>query len=114
MMTDPFASSFGALGVVPIFVNAGTALAPVILGPLAAVGAVILRPRLLVDLCRRKPWVPVVILVVGVGIYFGVAHLMTPAQAAASARGSADASMAFEKPDWQDLAFKLLTAEREA
>lgn len=43
------------LGVVPIFVNAGTALLPAILAPLASVLALLLRPRQMLQACRRRP-----------------------------------------------------------
>jgi outer membrane protein assembly factor BamB len=43
------------LAVVPIFITAGTAVLPTILAAIASVGAIILRPRELLRLCRRRP-----------------------------------------------------------
>jgi outer membrane protein assembly factor BamB len=112
MINEPF----GSLGVVPIFVNAGAALVPTIVASVTSVAAILFKPRALLDLFRRKPWVPVAVVTVGVGLWFGIAHLAGGAPAnGASARKGADASATtFTKTDWQDLALKLIRKEQEA
>ena len=64
------------LAIVPIFVNTGAALLPAVLGALASVLAVVLRPRELLGLCRRKPYIPVLVVLAGIGIYFLGAMLL--------------------------------------
>src|SRR5687768_1689295 len=49
------------LAVVPIFVNAGAAILPAIIAALASLIALILSPRAMLSLCRRRPWVPVLL-----------------------------------------------------
>src|SRR5438045_1616233 len=46
------------LSVVPIFVNAGAALLPALIAALTSLIALLLSPRALLSLCRRKPWLP--------------------------------------------------------
>ena len=53
------------IAVVPIFVNAGTALLPAILAPIASALALLFKPRELFALARRRPLViPSVLLAV--------------------------------------------------
>jgi len=80
MITEPFSS----VGVVPIFVNAGASIAPLIIGSLTTFFAILLKPKELLSLFRRKPWVPVAILGGGVGIWFLGVHLFSTSAAAAS------------------------------
>ncbi len=82
---------FDGLAVVPIFVNAGTAILPAILAPLASVLALLVRPRELVRACRRRPWAPALVVLAGVGVYFMVVHLVqgTAAKAGPAAQVSA-------------------------
>jgi outer membrane protein assembly factor BamB len=61
-----------SLAVVPIFVNAGTALVPALLAGAASVGALFFKPRELLAACRRRPMVPVVVVIVAGGIWMGV------------------------------------------
>src|SRR4051812_29305984 len=102
MMNDPFAT----LGVVPIFVNAGAALVPTIVASLTSVGAVLLKPKELLALFRRKPWLPVAFILVVAGIWFLVAHLGGSTAQAATNRKTPDRATA-SHTDWTAFALDL-------
>src|SRR3954466_10129760 len=102
--------------VVPIFVNAGAALVPTLIAGLTTVLAILLKPRELLTLFRRKPWLPVSVIVVLVAVGFGIPHLLaTPANARASGLpNSVGHASALPATDWTKLALKLLDDERNA
>ena len=52
------------LAVVPIFVNAGAAVLPTLIAGLGTFVAVLLKPKELLTLFRRKPWLPVAIFLI--------------------------------------------------
>lgn len=112
MINDPFSS----LGVVPIFVNAGAALVPTIVASLTSIGAVLLKPKELLALFRRKPWVPVAVILIAAGLWFGIAHLASgaPAQAATSNKSTTADRPAFSRTDWTALALKLIRDKENA
>ena len=64
-MTDPL-----PIAVVPILVNVGAAVLPAIIGSLASAAAVLVRPRELIRLCRRKPHVPALAVGLIAGAWF--------------------------------------------
>jgi len=49
------------LAVVPVFVNAGAALLPALLAGLASALALLFKPRELARACRKKPYVPLIV-----------------------------------------------------
>ena len=112
MMNDPFSS----LGVVPIFVNAGAALVPTIVASLTSIGAVLLKPKELLSLFRRKPWVPVALILIAAGLWFGIAHLAgaTPAQASTTNKNTTADRPTFSRTNWTDLALKLIREKEYA
>lgn len=107
MCIDPFSS----VGVVPIFVNAGASLAPMIVAPLASFFVILFKPSALIALIRRKPWVPLPVFAAIALIWFLIAGF-----------GSAPAQAASEKisrhttntTDWTAFALKLIEQERNA
>jgi outer membrane protein assembly factor BamB len=106
-------ASFTTIGVVPIFVNAVPALVPTLVAAFSTIAAVILKPSELIGLFRRKPWVPVAVILVGVGLWFGVARLVgSPAKAAAQTR--AGAAPLAEPTDWTKLALQLIQDKENA
>src|SRR5690349_5743098 len=116
MMTDPFSTSpTTTVGVVPIFVNAGAALVPTLIAGFTSVLAILLKPRELLALCRRKPWLPAAVLAVAIGLGLMISHLASsPAQAAQNTRKSPDSSAAgyaIPRTDWTALALRLIAAE---
>lgn len=113
----PFADpSFASPAVVPIFVNAGAALLPTLVASVTSVAAVLFKPRELAALIRRKPWLPVAMLAVGAGLWFGIARLGAAAAVASNARNPdrAASAGAAVKTDWTQLAFKLIQDEENA
>src|SRR3954465_9019554 len=112
MMNDAFSS----VGVVLIFVNAGAALVPTIVASLTSIGAVLLKPKELLALFRRKPWVPVAVILIIAGLWFGIAHLGggAPAQAATTSRNTTADRPAFSRTDWTALALKLIRDKENA
>jgi len=77
-------------GVVPVFVNTGAALLPAILAGLASVLGLLFKPRELLRLCLRKPWVPVLVIGGAVGGYFLISGLVNMASAPAETAGPTD------------------------
>jgi outer membrane protein assembly factor BamB len=103
------------IAVVPIFVNAGAALVPTLVAGLTSVLAILLKPRELLTLFRRKPWVPVAVIAVFIGLGFTVAHLLgTPAQAASTKVDRTAPASTFPREDWTRLALRLIEEERNA
>ena len=58
------------IAVVPIFVNAGAAMLPAIVAALTSLVALLLSPKAMWKLCRRKPWLPMAVVAIGVGLYY--------------------------------------------
>jgi outer membrane protein assembly factor BamB len=75
------------LAVVPIVVNAGAALLPAILAGIASFVAILFKPRELVRLCRAKPWIPLLVLLVSGGL--GLLIWLWPSSAASDMPGTA-------------------------
>ncbi|MBS3820261.1 MAG: PQQ-binding-like beta-propeller repeat protein [Phycisphaerae bacterium] len=110
MFTAAF-PSVNTLGVVPIMVGAGAALGPMLLAGLASVLSVVTSPRKLLSLCRRKPYVPVLVVLIGVGVYFAGGWMVglvagTPAQAAEGVEGEEIAGG--EPEDWTAVAKEII------
>src|SRR4051812_2990760 len=114
MPTDPFSTSLTTtVGVVPIFVNAGAALVPTLIAGFTSVVAILLKPRELLALFRRKPWLPVAIFLM---IACGIAPPPTPPPPprAPSNNRPDRAASTVAKTDWTALALRLLEDERNA
>jgi outer membrane protein assembly factor BamB len=95
------------VAVVPIFVNAGTALLPAIVAPLASVLALLLRPRELMLALRRKPSL-VLMLAGGIAvIWLGAAWAMGRHQGPALRETSAAI-----KTDWAKVAVEIIRREQ--
>src|SRR4051794_17369565 len=109
-------SPFATLGVVPIFVNAGAALVPTIVASLTSIGAVLLKPKELLALFRREPWVPVAVILIIAGLWFGIAHLGggAPAQGATPNRNTTADRASVSHTDWTALALKLIRDKENA
>lgn len=108
MLTDPI----GTLGVVPIFVNAGASLAPMIIAPLASLVAVLFKPSALMALLRRKPWLPLPVLAVITVLWLLITGIASAPAEAASAKN-------LERPnsrstDWTKFALDRIEQQRNA
>lgn len=94
--------------VVPIFVNVGAAAVPAIAAWLASVVAPLLRPRQLLCLFRRKPYIPLLLAAGLTGLWFGGSWLYGVATAGPP-RKPDTASV-----DWADVAREILRHEAAA
>src|SRR5687768_6250030 len=90
--------------VVPIFVNAGTAILPAIVAPLAAALALIFKPRELIRVSRRRPMLIPAIVVGGIGIVLRASWLLTPETPVKAAPGP-------QRIDWAKVALDILREE---
>lgn len=80
------------LAVVPIVVNAGAALLPAILAGITTFVALLFKPKELARTCKEKPLIPIMVVVLGLGIW-GIVHLVSSGDSAsgtARARGRGD------------------------
>jgi len=106
------------LAVVPIFVNAGAALLPAIIAGLTSAVALLFKPREMLSLFKRKPLVPVIIVLVCGAFYFiwGLLAGGHPANAA-SARSNTPTTQATSvgsQTDWAKVALEIIRQERLA
>ena len=69
------------LAVVPIVVNAGAALLPAILAGVTTFVALLFKPKELARTCKEKPLIPVMIVVLGLGIW-GIVHFVSSGDSA--------------------------------
>src|SRR5687767_6784396 len=99
------------LAVVPIFVNAGAAVIPTIVASAVSFVAILFKPRELLALFRRKPWVPVAMLGGGLAIWLGTRMLTSPVSAASADRTG---GRAVQKTDWTAFALDLIRREEAA
>ena len=100
------------LAVVPIFVNAGAALLPAMVAGLASVAALIFKPKELLTLFRRKPYLPVLLIAAVVGSYFAwgffTGHHETPVKSAVVT------SVQSTTTDWAKVALEIIRQEERA
>jgi outer membrane protein assembly factor BamB len=89
------------LAVIPIFVNAGAAILPAIIAPLATAFALLLKPRELLAACRRRPAVVGLVLVILAGIWLLVS---TVRARSAAARQTIRSSTTPQRIDWVRIA----------
>jgi len=101
--------TFSTLGVVPVFVNAGAAVLPAVVGALASVAAALAKPKILV---------PVLLIgaVVGVGGWYAIKGLTGPAGAvpAAGTRPTNAVSDGGSGTDWAEVALAIIRQRERA
>jgi len=121
MTFDLFLDFSSPLSVVPIVVNAGAALGPMLIAPITTFFGILFKPSALIALLRRKPWLPVPVIAIGVLLYFLCAWLFAPTPAGASARnnkpsGVANPSIRIPEgdKDWTSLALRYIRKEQNA
>ena len=86
--------NFIELGVVPIFVNAGAALAPAIVAGFATFFSLLFKPKALFKFCKEKPWVPLTLAVIGALIGALIYFWPAPGKPTAGAARGRDTSVA--------------------
>ena len=99
------------LAVVPLVFNAGAAVLPALLGALASVVTLLFKPKELFAACKRRPLVPLAIVLVGTAIFFWVRH--TPA-AAAPGRLVRETASSGSGHDWAAVAMEIIRQEARA
>jgi outer membrane protein assembly factor BamB len=113
----PLLTPLTDFAVVPIFVNAGAALFPALIAGVASIGALLFKPKELIAAVKRKPWVPVLILGLGLGIWLGwpvVGGLFGAHAGATEAQAAPTATVARaggDTTDWTEVAKKLIEME---
>jgi outer membrane protein assembly factor BamB len=90
------------LGVVPIFVSAGAAVLPTIVGAVVSIAAVMLKPRELARLARRRPMASAVGMLVIASVVLGTWWIATATRAAGA--GGTVAGGVSGKVDWVKVA----------
>lgn len=100
------------LGVVPIFVNAGAAVLPVVLGALASAAALLFKPRELVALCRHRPLVPISVLAVLGAASLGIWLLTSPSSASATRLTARGGDFSGDQTDWVKFAEDLMRQDK--
>lgn len=97
------------LAVVPIFVNAGAAVLPAIIGGAASALALLFRPRALLTLFRRRPWIPAALAaVIAIG-WLGVRWML-----AATAQPTPQATRVQQPTDWAEVGRQIVRARQYA
>ncbi len=103
------------LGVIPILVNTGAAALPAMMAAVISALAILFKPRELWRVCRRRPYIPLLVVVIGVGAYFGITAMMggEPAEGAATPRRAATGNVAQAggTSDWSRVALEIIRAE---
>ncbi len=68
------------LAVVPVVFNAGAAVLPALLGALASMVTLLFKPKELFAVCKRRPLVPLVIVILCAAIFLWLRHIPTEAR----------------------------------
>ncbi len=96
--------------VVPVFVNAGAALLPAILAAIASVLGLLFKPRDLLRLCVRKPWVPILVIAVAAAGYLVVPRLID--RVTVSTRPARKEPKSPAVGDWTAVALELIRQDQ--
>lgn len=99
------------LAVIPILVNAGApALAAVGAGLLGSL-ALLLKPRELLRVWKRKPWIPGLLVLIGLLIWVGFTYAPAWFAPAPAGRPTAQAAASATGTDWTRVALRLIEME---
>ncbi|MCC5846898.1 MAG: PQQ-binding-like beta-propeller repeat protein [Verrucomicrobia bacterium] len=114
-MENSICSSLPSLGVIPVLVNTGAALLPAAIAAVASAVALLFKPKELFRVCRAKPHVPLILLLVVTGGYFGFQWMMGAGGEAPPAVGRQAAIQtdgAGTQTDWTRVALQILRNEQ--
>lgn len=104
-----------SVAVVPIFVNAGAAVLPAVLAGAASFVALLFKPKALLAACRRRPWVPAVV-VASAGLAWALGAWAFGGGSTARAAGDGEAAPAAGygpvHRDWAEVARALIRREK--
>ncbi|NQU20118.1 MAG: PQQ-binding-like beta-propeller repeat protein, partial [Candidatus Nealsonbacteria bacterium] len=107
----PFLFDSPGLAVVPVFVNAGAALLPALFAGLASALALLFKPKELFRVCREKPQIPLIVVVVGVLLYFLIQWMATPEAIAETPKRRTGSELGHASTDWSQVALEVLRQE---
>ena len=99
------------VGVVPVFVNVGVAIVPAIIAGLSSAVAVLLNPKELIRVFKEKPYIPVIIVVCGIGLYLAATYAMGGADKQHDAAGAVD--QVKNPPSWVTAAEKVYEEQQK-
>jgi hypothetical protein len=104
------------VGVVPVVAQAGTALFPLIVLAVTSTIGLLLKPRELLRMFRKKPWIPVLLAALGLGGWWMVRWLTTPSDAPTTSSRTlpTSAPSAGPRTDWARVALALIEQEAAA
>lgn len=97
------------LAVVPIFMSAGAAVLPTVLGALASVAAVALKPRELLRLCRQRPGISSITATLLVAGMLAGARWLSPDSASSAKHAKAQMPTHY---NWAQVAVDLLAQQQ--
>ncbi|MBS3734706.1 MAG: PQQ-binding-like beta-propeller repeat protein [Phycisphaerae bacterium] len=92
------------VGVVPVFVNVGFAVVPAIAAALSSALAVLFNPKELMRVFKEKPYIPVIVVAVLIGVILLVTFLTGDGDARHDAAAAVQASDPDNQPIWATLA----------
>ncbi len=110
----PFLPSADELAVVPIVANVGAAVLPAIIGSLSAVLGVLFNPKAWWRVCTTKPHIPVLVVLAGVALWYGVGWLMAPPAAGPATARTQSVGATGSTTDWTQVALAMIAAEERA
>lgn len=103
------------LAVVPVFVNAGAALLPALLAGMASVLALLFKPKELLQTCKKKPHIPIIVIVAAALIYGLMVWPASPdTTGGTSGRAEAMPQTGRRTTDWSKVAIEIIRQEQRA
>jgi len=110
-----FCCESSILAVVPVFVNAGAALLPALLAGLVSALALLLKPRELLRACKKKPYVPLIVVAGIVLLFFLIRWTAAPAATGETGRrGTVCEPGGRSGTNWSEVAIEILGQEERA
>lgn len=112
METEP------TLAVIPVLMNTGAALLPAAMAAIASAFALLFKPKELLRACKAKPHVPVILVLVIAGLFYGIPWLMglaAPEGPATGRQAAVQPAPGGAQTDWTRVALQILrNEERQA
>ncbi|MBA3938775.1 MAG: PQQ-like beta-propeller repeat protein, partial [Planctomycetes bacterium] len=104
------------MGVVPVIAQAGTALFPLILLAVTSAVGLLLKPRALLHVLRRRPWIPMLLLALGCGAWWVVAQSTAapPLTGGGQRSQGAAATLGGPRSDWARVALAIIEQDAAA
>ncbi len=102
--------------VVPVVAQAGTALFPLIMLAVTSTVGLLLKPRELLRVFRQKPWIPALLIALGLGSWWAVGWMLSaPAAPPTSSRTQpTTVTSGGQRTDWAKVALALIAEDAAA